>query len=307
MNKILNCIVIGYGSIGQRHVRILKELGHRVSVISRRNIDYPIVYPNFEKAMLAEQPNYIIIANETSHHECTLNEIKSFGYNQTILVEKPLFPSTNPRMTNFQSTYVGYNLRFHPIIQAVYERVRDEKVLSVHAYVGQYLPSWRPGTDYTLSYSASVEKGGGVLRDLSHELDYLQFLFGDWKELVAYGGHFSQLNIDSDDHFSISYQTKDVQLVTLQMNYLDHITQRFIIVNTDERTYKADLINNTLQINEQTTHYNVERDYTYIAQHLAVINDEKEILCSYNDGINIVKMIEKAELSSKRKVWVSNE
>jgi predicted dehydrogenase len=303
----INVVVIGYGSIGQRHVRLLNELGHQVAVVSRRNVDYPTVYNQLETALLNEKPDYIVVANETSQHENTLMEIKSTGYDQKILVEKPLFLYSGATPINLSSLYVGYNLRFHPLIQALYERLKGTRILSVQAYVGQYLPTWRPGTDYSKSYSAFAEKGGGVLRDLSHELDYLQFLFGDWQEMMAFGGKLSDLVINSDDHFSFMYKTKKVQLVTLQMNYLDFITQRFVIINTNEKTYKADFINNTLQINEKVIKFNVERDDTYIAQHRAVLNGEKEFLCSYNDGLNVVKMIEKAEKASKEKVWVSNE
>jgi predicted dehydrogenase len=305
-NKI-NVVVIGYGSIGQRHTRILNELGHQVAVVSRRDVDYPIVYHQLETALLNEKPDYIVVANETSQHENTLKEIKRIGYDQKILVEKPLFLHNTATPINLSSLYVGYNLRFHPLIQELYKRLEGTQILSVQAYVGQYLPSWRPGTDYSKAYSAFAEKGGGVLRDLSHELDYLQFLFGEWKEMTAFGGKFSDLNIYSDDHFSLLYRTKIVPLVTIQMNYLDFIIQRFVIINTNEKTYKADFINNTLQINEEIIQFKVERDDTYIGQHRAILHDKKEFLCTYKDGLNIVKMIEMAEQSSKRKVWVSNE
>ena len=48
---------------------------------------------------------------------------------------------------------------------------------------GQYLPLWRE-RDYTESYSAHKSKGGGVALDLSHEIDYMRYLFGNpcsWK------------------------------------------------------------------------------------------------------------------------------
>ncbi|MFZ0578746.1 MAG: NAD(P)-dependent oxidoreductase, partial [Psychrobacillus psychrotolerans] len=77
MNKY-KCLVIGYGSIGQRHTRVLNELGHHVAVVSRRKVEYSHLYSDIKEALLVEQPNYIVVANETSEHETTLNEIKRF-------------------------------------------------------------------------------------------------------------------------------------------------------------------------------------------------------------------------------------
>ncbi|WP_342566952.1 Gfo/Idh/MocA family oxidoreductase [Psychrobacillus sp. FSL K6-4046] len=306
MNKF-KCLVIGYGSIGQRHTRLLNELGHSVAVVSRREVEYSSSYYDIREALLVEQPNYIVIANETSKHESTINEIRSLGYNQKILVEKPLFPKVINSDLDFAELYIGYNLRFHPLVQKLFNELKNSNIVSVLCYVGQYLPSWRPGTDYTKSYSASASMGGGVLRDLSHELDYLNFLFGEWKEIAAFGGKFSRLKIDSDDHFSLIYHTELVPHVTLQMNYLDNIIQRILIINTDKITYKADFIKNTLQINEEIIQFNVGKDNTYKQQHVAILNGENEFLCSYESGLSIVKMIEQAEKASKEKVWVSNE
>ncbi len=306
MNKY-KCLVIGYGSIGQRHTRILNELGHHVAVMSRRKIDYSHSYIDIKEALLLEQPNYIVIANETSEHEAILKQLRSLGYDKKILVEKPLFPYYVNVDVDFSELYIGYNLRFHPLVQSLFKKIRTLKIVSVQCYVGQYLPSWRSASDYRKSYSASLSKGGGVLRDLSHELDYLRFLFGEWEQMTALGGKFSQLQIDSDDHFSITYQSKQVPVVTLQMNYLDHLIQRVLIINTDKATYKANFINNTLQINDELFQFNVGRDDTYKNQHKAVLNGDKEFLCNYKDGLGIVKMIEMAEKASKGKVWVSNE
>ncbi|MFC5604722.1 Gfo/Idh/MocA family protein [Sporosarcina koreensis] len=299
-------VVIGYGSIGQRHTKILNELGHHVVIVSRKKVDYPFYYSNIKEA-LVEQPDYIVIANETSKHKNSLNELKNLGYNKKILVEKPLFPFAINCNLDFSSLYVGYNLRFHPIVQTLYRKIRNSTIISVQCYVGQYLPSWRPGTNYIESYSASSSKGGGVIRDLSHELDYLQFLFGEWNKMTALGGKFSQLEIDSDDHYTFIFETKRVPIVTLQMNYIDHLIQRELIINTDEVTYKADFIQNSLQINDELIQFNVGRDETYKKQHQAVLNGENEFLCSYEKGLDIVKMIEMAEKASKEKVWVSNE
>ncbi|OXS79280.1 Gfo/Idh/MocA family protein [Domibacillus enclensis] len=302
----MNVLVIGYGSIGKRHESILRLLGCFTEVVSRHKKNNGIFHENIHEALRNGNYDYLIIANETKDHEETLNYLVN-QQNKKILVEKPIFSHLPQRELYFPNLYVGYNLRFHPVIQALHHQLLNEPVISVQAYVGQYLPSWRPGSDYTKSYSASVDKGGGVLRDLSHELDYLQFLFGEWNELTASGGKFSDLKIESDDHFSVLYRTSKVPLISVQVNYLDFITQRFVIVNTDKHTYKADLVNNTLKKNEQIQKFYVNRDDTYRAQHVAVLNGEREFLCTYEEGLRVVKMIEACEKASKEKVWLYNE
>ncbi|WP_026908874.1 Gfo/Idh/MocA family protein [Paucisalibacillus globulus] len=306
INKI-NVLVIGYGSIGKRHVNILRELGYHVSVLSRRDIEYPNSYKDLSTALVDVKPQYIVIANETSEHDRILSELKEANFNKKILIEKPIFHQMIEENYRFDEIYVGYNLRFHPIIQKLYKELKDERILSVHTYVGQYLPNWRPDTDYSTSYSSKTSRGGGVIRDLSHELDYLQFLFGNWNSLVSLGGKFSSLKINTDDLFAIIYESDYCPLISLQLNYLDHITQRMMIVNAEEKTYKIDLISNTLQINEQVFTFNVERNETYKNQHIAVINGDRDFLCSYKEGINIVKMIGAIEKSSEAKEWKKNE
>lgn len=301
------CLVIGYGSIGQRHVSVLNELGHHTAVVSRRIINYQPSYQSVQEAVLYEKPEYIVIANETVEHEKTLSLLMQLGYSGKILVEKPLFANLSDNKGIPKNTYVGYNLRFHPIIQKLQEELSSEQVLSVQSYVGQYLPSWRPDSEYRDSYSARKDRGGGVLRDLSHELDYLYLLFGQWKCLSAQGGTYSKLEIDSDDHFTILYQTPTVPTITVQMNYIDHIGQRFIVVNTNTSTYHADLINNTLKINNKTFQYTVERNDTYRSQHIAILTDELANVCTFKEGFNLMEMIKSAETASTAKVWVYNE
>jgi predicted dehydrogenase len=71
-------------------------------------------------------------------------------------------------------------MRFHPGPAAV-KRALDAGVIgspiAARIYCGSYLPGWRPGSNYTLSYSASPEHGGAVL-DCIHEIDLALFYFG---------------------------------------------------------------------------------------------------------------------------------
>jgi predicted dehydrogenase len=302
----MKALVVGYGSIGSRHARLLNELGCRTAVVSSREIDFNKVYRSVSEALNSQDPEYIVIANKTNQHYDTLMELINLDYDGTVLVEKPLFSKfLGIPQNKFKDIFVGYNLRFHPVIQRLLALFKNKKILSVQAYVGQYLPYWRPQTDYRKTYSASVTEGGGVLRDLSHELEYLSWILGGWERLTALGGHYSHLEITSDDVFAVMLVTRKCPVVTVQLNYLDRETRRLILINMDDYTVEADFVSGTLTINKEVEKFNVERDQTYRTMHKAVLKGDYTFLCSIEEGMDVMGMIQAAEQSVKEKKWVS--
>ena len=302
----MKALVVGHGSIGSRHARILGELGCQVAVVTSRDA---AVEPRFESIATAVRefmPDYTVIATETSRHTQGMAELANCGFRGMLLVEKPLsHTSCDMPPTFFRSCFVAYNLRFHPLFQRLRELLAPENIISVQAYVGQYLPLWRPGRDYRGVYSADKEAGGGVLRDLSHELDLLNWLLGGWQKLTALGGHFSGLEINSDDVFSILMTTKRCPAVTVQMNYLDRIGQRRITVNTDNLTIEADLISRRLLINDRCEEFKADRDHSYREMHCALLKGDQQNVCTFTEGLTVVNMIAAAEQAIKRGRWVA--
>jgi Predicted dehydrogenases and related proteins len=301
----MNCVVIGYGSIGQRHARILTQLGCRVAVVSRREISFSPAYRSLTDALTREKPDYVVIASETGRHYADFTELAALGFDGTVLVEKPLFhaPLKIPE-NRFQNAYVAYNLRFHPILRRLAELVKEEPPLCAQVYVGQYLPDWRPGRDYRENCSARRSGGGGVLYDLSHEPDYLLRLFGGWKRVAALGGRLGALNIESDDAYSLLFTAERCPAVQVHLNYLDRIGRREITLITENRSVKADLVLQTLQVNQEITPYTLNRDDTYILQHKAVLNGEHEILCTLHEGLSVLEFIRAAEQAAEQEIWV---
>lgn len=301
----MKALVIGYGSIGLRHARILAELGCQVAVVSAREIvDHPCFH-SVADAVPAFGPDYAVVAGVTSQHAEDARELAAAGFRGILLVEKPLFHTIEDLpFERFRHVFVAYNLRFHPLLQRLSEIVRKEKVISVQAYVGQYLPLWRPGRDYRAVYSADKALGGGVLRDLSHELDLLSWLFGGWRKLTAVGGHYSNLEIDSEDTFDIVMATEHCPVINVQMNYLDRVGRRCIIINTAGQTIVADLVAGRLMLNDRYEDFPVDRNHTYRGMHTAVLDDNHHDLCSYAEGLQVVEMIVAAEQAVQEERWI---
>jgi predicted dehydrogenase len=224
-----------------------------------------------------------------------------------VLVEKPLFDQARPLpASGFRLACVAYNLRFHPVVQRLKALLEGEDIVSAHAYAGQYLPDWRPGSDYRVSYSAQIDRGGGVLRDLSHELDYLAWVLGCWRRVAALGGHLSSLKISSDDVFSLLMSMERCPIVSVQLNYLERPARRTLVVNTNQHTFEADLIEGTLSIDrENFERFPVERDSTYRVMHEALLAGRTDVACSLDQGMQTLRLIDAARQSAQRLEWTS--
>nr|WP_218626019.1 Gfo/Idh/MocA family oxidoreductase [Bradyrhizobium sp. dw_78] len=295
-------VVIGLGSIGQRHARVLQELGCRVATVSRRGVGD---YPTIASAIAASRPEYAVIATETACHADSLRELADAGFRGSVLVEKPIFAHAGPVADYpFASLSIGYNLRFHPVMTALAERVRGRRAITVSAYVGQDIRDWRPGRDHRTTASSTEEAGGGVLRDLSHELDYLIWLFGPWRRVAALGGASGARQIAVDDHVSLLLEMSHSQAVQVHMDYLDRPGIRTIRVNLEDETIEADIAGGRLTINGEPRDYPSERDRSYKEMHLAAIKG-LEPTCSLLEGLAVVDLIDASERALRAQAWIS--
>ena len=301
----MQVVVVGGGSIGTRHARLLSDLGCHVSVVSARDVDHPC-YRSLQEAISAVHPEYVVVANRTSDHLSTVMQLETMGYSGTLLVEKPLFHEMTPTIAlKRDELYVAYNLRFHPLLVRLCQELASERCLSAQIYVGQYLPTWRPGTDYRECYSAHKLQGGGVLRDLSHELDYVNWLFGGWQGVFAHGGRYSSLEIDSDDIYALLLSTERCPTVSVQLNYLDRVGRREILVNTDSCSIRVDLTKGVFERDGRAEFVDLPRDYTYREQHKAILFAAAKGVCTYTEGLEVLALIDAAERSSKEKRWIT--
>ena len=298
----INALVIGLGSIGQRHAHVLRELGHGVATVSRRgNGDYQSI----ATAIAATRPGYVVVATETSNHAESLRQLAEADFRGSVLVEKPIFAHSGPVPDYpFARLLVGYNLRFHRVMAAFADRLAGRQAITVSAYVGQDIRDWRPGRDHRTTASATLQAGGGVLRDLSHELDYLLWLFGPWRRVAALGGSSGTRQIEVEDHLDLLLDMTGSAAVHVHMDYLDQPGIRKIRVNLAEETIEADIPGGRLTINGKVHDFPSERDESYKSMHLAAINGAGPI-CTLAEGLAVMDLIDASERALQSRMWIS--
>lgn len=304
----MRALVIGYGSIGARHARILSELGVDVACVTRNSACPFPTHAEVGPAIEVWRPNRVVVADITSRHGHTLKELSASGYGGSVLVEKPLFGSAAEQPPSAEmSIFVAYNLRFHPLVTRLKQALGDLPLYAAEFHAGQYLPQWRPGRDYRTTYSARSEDGGGVLRDLSHELDLVLWLCGGLTSVAALGGHVSDLEIASDDVYSLLASGRRCPIVALSVNYLDRMPRRAISVNARGLTARLDIIAGRLMLNDEVIADPIEPDLTYRRQMTAFLEGDTTTLCSFADGLTVVRVIAAAEIAARTRCWVAVE
>ncbi|WP_116138720.1 Gfo/Idh/MocA family oxidoreductase [Trinickia diaoshuihuensis] len=301
----MRMLIVGYGSIGARHGRIAASLGMDVACVSRNEA---CPYPRFDSiadALARFRPERVLIANPTAQHADAIHALRVAGFAGAVLIEKPIFDSLSALPeTGDMRVYAAYNLRFHPLVQALRAEVAGRPLFCASFQAGQYLPQWRPAADYRKTYSASKSMGGGVLRDLSHEVDLALWLCGPAARVAALGGHFSDLEIDSDDVFSMLSVNARCPAVSIGINYLDRKPQRTITLNGPDLSAALDLVGGLLTVNGETTQLAPERDVTYRAQLEAFVNDDASTLATLAEGIEVVRFVDAAEAAATAGSWI---
>lgn len=253
---MMKIMIFGLGSIGTRHARILKADGrfelyaYRSKKPAERNeLDIPEIY-SWEEVS-AVKPEVAFITNPTFMHIKTALECASMD--MKLFIEKPVDCSTAELGKLVDEvdkrrivSYVAYNLRFHPVIKHLKVMLEGKDVYHASVYNSSYFAGWRPHQDHLKSYSASKEKGGGVILEMSHEFDYIKYLFGDILDVRGFAGRAGNVTLDAEDYMDAGMITQRAP-VNLHIDFLSEHTERTIKVDFKGGYLFGDIVNSRIE------------------------------------------------------------
>lgn len=233
-------LVRGMGSIGRRHARVLRAMGHDVRgwPVRPREAEaggIPLLSDN-EARQAAADADLVVVSTDTARHVDDACQALDAGARR-VLVEKPVSPTA----------VAAEPLQVHPLAA---DRVVVAAPLRAHlgfehfrAAVGalpaprhasvfsqSWLPSWRPERDYRTSYSARRDEGG-ALRDLVHEIDYATLVFGRPRRITAVLDLDGPLDMDAEQGATVLWET-DAGSVTVRVDYVTRPPRRGALVTS---------------------------------------------------------------------------
>jgi predicted dehydrogenase len=252
----MKILIVGCGSIGQRHARNLRDLGqtelllfdpdeNRAETLARElNAK---AFGGIDDAY-AEEPSIAMICAPTSKHRELAHEALENGCH--LFIEKPLSNSLDGVQElidiaeeQHRVLFVGYNFRFDMVAKQVEQWLREGKighVTSARFHLGSYLPWRHPWEDYRCGYGARRDLGGGVILDAVHELDTVSRFFGQPQAVYCVGGKYSDLEINVEDTAEIVLSYAD-KVVSVHLDFVQQPAQRWCEFTGARGSIRADL------------------------------------------------------------------
>lgn len=197
MMKPLNILLIGFGSIGHRYFHLIKKIfSHEIWLLRHKKIKIPeYLKPSREEFEFYSWDeikknginfNVAMICNPTYLHIKTALKCVEMGI-KNLWIEKPVNCSLAglDKLINLcrkknVATYVAYPFRFNKAIKEIKNKIDStvakgwtpfEYIIFCSTDISKWYPDGRTRT---------MAEGGGPLFELSHELDIVQYLFGDY-------------------------------------------------------------------------------------------------------------------------------
>ena len=248
--KILRVAVIGTGSVGLRHVALLQQtqgvepiaVSVRAAAVGR---DAGVLAASSLMEAAEIGATLCVVATDTGRHAEDAAIAAQYGFD--VLVEKPLdIDRLRGRWlcdqvgANGGSVFVGYVLRFSESLNLFRQLCASVgSVHSVRIECQSYLPDWRPNRPYRDSYSARAAEGG-VLRDLSHEIDYAGWLFGWPRTLQARLSNNGSLGIAAEEAADLLWEGPEGYSVSIRLDYLSRPTRRHMVATGELGTLEWD-------------------------------------------------------------------
>lgn len=285
-------VVVGLGSIGRRHARLLAlrgdltvewcEADPAAVAAAAADLDSPRQVHRSYDAMLATSPELVVIATPHVLHEA--QAIAALRAGVHVFCEKPMADSLagGARMLHAARTAgrvltVGFQLHFNPGLRRLRELASGGslgEIVHFHCRVGSHI---------TLVNSRSRYQGtmaGALLMDYSHQPDLLYWFLREAPVGVfAAGGQGGALELTSNPNFiAISCDYERPLIATIHLNYLQMPERHEYEIVGDQGWAIFDLNTGQLRMGrrapaaESLEEYPIDRDPVYAAEHAAFLD-----------------------------------
>lgn len=313
----IKALVVGFGSIGKRHVDILMKMGVKAiacsdtSEVCRRQFAEVLpsapLYSNYDEALDDFKPNAVFIFTPTKLHIPMAR--KAIEHNAHVFIEKPLCYSTDgaveldalaKRMN--RKVMVGFCFRYHDALLKA-KRMLNEGVIgrlvSIRSLMGE--PFYTIHPEYMDMY---YSKYSGTF-ELVHDIDLAIWFAGqEIKQVKGIYGSFSEMGMDSPDTVEMLIEFEDKCVANVHLDFFQTPRRRTIdligwdgVIQIDFASWDEAQINFYNKVNKEwrTIAFKTQRNDMFIAEDsefLDCIIEDKSVSIGIMEGLKASAAIE---------------
>lgn len=219
-------LIIGCGSIGERHLRCFQKTGRcelgvcdaNASLLQEVGARYSVpTFPDLKSALNAKHWDALVICTPAHTHLAIAREGAAHG--AALLIEKPLAvtldevdQTRNALAASGRFSAVAYVYHFFPWVagaRAFLQQGSLGKPLHASVVAGQHFPTFRPA--YRQIYYTRHETGGGAIQDaLTHLVNAMEWLIGPTTRVFCDASHQQLEGVTVEDTVNVSARHGDV-------------------------------------------------------------------------------------------------
>jgi predicted dehydrogenase len=307
-------LVIGCGSIGERHLRCFLATGRvRVAVcdtnaklVNEVAARYGVAgFESLDAALSSIQADSWVICTPAHTHLPIAR--RGLDLQVNLLIEKPLSVSLEgvadlQERLNSYSRHVAVAYVYHcmPWMAALKQALAETDfgpVRQVTLTAGQHFPTFRPA--YREIYYARHESGGGAIQDgLTHAVNAIEWLIGPCTRVYCDAAHLVLEGVEVEDTLSIAARHGNI-LVSYGYNQFQAASELTLQIHCDTGSYAMQLHHRRWGHirrgqSEWTWHDYpvVERDDWFVRQANAFLDGTEgrsSPLCTFAEGVQTLK------------------
>ena len=324
--RIFTVGIVGYGSIGKKHYQAIYKIDKKIKIYFIRIKNNIKIYDKkINQLKLNEAQNIafdcIFVCTPANTH---LEIAKIFlEKNIPTFIEKPITNDfvkikkyknlINYINKNKVIVKVGYVLRHGDSYKKFKKIIFKNKLgnmLDVKSNCNSNLINWRGHLSKSI-VSTSNKLGGGVINELSHEIDYLNDLFGKIEYVFANINQNKKFNFNTEESVDIIMINRNKIPISLHLDYNSPISNRYCEVRFEKGTIKWDIKKNQIIITNskgkidklllKSNHY-MNQIHCFFDQ----IKYNKFQKNDLNDAIEVIKIIKLIKTSNNKRIELKN-
>jgi predicted dehydrogenase len=320
----MKILIIGTGSIGQRHARVIHSKGSYEIAICDSNkvgmlqlaeeLNTSECYSDYREAIAKSNAQVAIVCTPTFAH--AENSIAALQAGMHVLCEKAMCSNSKEALAMLKAEeisgkklMVGYVLRVNKALRDV-KQILDSGTIGKPVSARIILNAPETLTCAKSNYRSTYETGGGIIFDYSHELDYSQFLFGDVRKCVCFKGINTKHTLTIEDNMEILLEFKTGMTASLHLDYMQEFGENkgrnisivgekgFIYCDFKQiKVYKNNGDNVIMNYAASTDDY-ISLQFDMLLEYM--LNNKHDYCFTAADGVKIAKLIEELYKSAEK-------